>query len=164
MVAIWPSESAAAAAGVINFTLEFLLPVLIMLFAYTSMALTLRIKVAPTPTENVTVSTGEKQRQVRLRRITMNIFKTMAIASITFFICWIWNMVWFLLLNLGYPMEFSSKFYVFTVTAVYINCCINPFIYIFKYKQFQKAVKIVVLRRKERSEDTIATSQNSTAK
>ena len=48
--------------------------------------------------------------------------------------------------NVGYPADFTSDFYHFSVILCYVNCCINPFIYAIKYEQFQQAAKRLFCR------------------
>ena len=43
--------------------------------------------------------------------------------------------------NIGYKADWNSTFYQFTVVMVFINCTINPFIYLAKYQDFQTALK-----------------------
>ena len=43
--------------------------------------------------------------------------------------------------NLGYEADWNSNFYKFTVIMVFLNCTINPFIYLIKYQDFQVALK-----------------------
>jgi hypothetical protein len=42
---------------------------------------------------------------------------------------------------LGYPVNWNSAFYHFTVFATFSTCCLNPFIYALKYKEFQVGFK-----------------------
>ena len=41
---------------------------------------------------------------------------------------------------------FSTWFYHFTVVMVFMNSCINPFIYAAKYREFQTAIKRLLHR------------------
>ena len=43
--------------------------------------------------------------------------------------------------NIGFQADWNSTFYQFTVVMVFINCTINPFIYLAKYQDFQTALK-----------------------
>ena len=73
-----------------------------------------------------------------MARARRNIFKTLAMLSCCFIFCWTWNAIYFLLFHLGCPcVDLTSTFYVFTVVLVHCNCCINPFVYLIKYEQFQ---------------------------
>ncbi len=143
---VYPNQTAAKATGTIIFIIQFLVPVLIMIFCYTKIVLSLRSRVSPAGPSNV--SATEKDRVQKMAKIQQNVIKTMAVVCVAFILCWVWNQMFFLLLNLGYHMMFNTPFYPFTVYAANINSIINPFIYIFQYKQFQTAIQVVVLRRK----------------
>ena len=43
--------------------------------------------------------------------------------------------------NLGYALDYNGTYYQFTVLMVFLNCTINPFIYLIKYKDYQKAFR-----------------------
>ena len=59
-----------------------------------------------------------------------------------FVVCWTPNEILACLAFLvGYPIDFGSWFYHFTVVLVNTNSCINPFIYAAKYHEFQRAVR-----------------------
>ena len=101
---------------------------------------------------NTVPSSSESQPNRGLRRILRakhNVVKTLAVVIICFIFCWIWNEVFFLLFNLGGKVSFSSRFYKFSLIAVYLNCCLNPFIYAFKYREFQKGLKKLFCSRKQ---------------
>ena len=59
-----------------------------------------------------------------------------------FIVCWSPNEIMvFINFVVGYPVDFASWFYHFTVVLVFTNSCINPFIYAAKYRVFQQAVR-----------------------
>ena len=44
--------------------------------------------------------------------------------------------------NCGYNVKFNSVYFDFTILMVFVNCTINPFIYLVKYRDYQEALKI----------------------
>ena len=70
-----------------------------------------------------------------------NTIKTFLLVGLCFIICWSSNSVYYLMYNLGYKANWNSDFYKFTVVMVFLNCTINPFIYLIKYQDFQNALK-----------------------
>ena len=42
--------------------------------------------------------------------------------------------------NLGFEADWNSTYYQFTVLMVFLNCTINPFIYLAKYRDYQIAL------------------------
>ena len=67
--------------------------------------------------------------------------KTLLIVGLCFIICWSQNQIEYLMYNLGYPIDFNSNYHHFTVLMVFINCTVNPFIYLIKYRDYQEALK-----------------------
>jgi hypothetical protein len=139
--------------GVLNFFITYVLPMAIMAYCYTKIAFTLRARVQPASQAGNTMS--------RARR---NIIKTLVIVCICFVLCWTWNEVLYILFFLGYPVNFGSSFYHFTVVAVFCNSCINPFIYIIKYEQFQVGFKRLVcgLLRRDQVDESIGSQTGTT--
>ena len=43
--------------------------------------------------------------------------------------------------NLGYDADWNGIYFQFTVLMVFLNCTVNPFIYLIKYKDYQSALK-----------------------
>ena len=46
----------------------------------------------------------------------------------------------YLLFLFGYPLDFESVYWDVIVQMVFLNCTINPFIYLVKSKDFQNAL------------------------
>ena len=68
-----------------------------------------------------------------------NIIKTLLIVVLFFFLCFASEETFYLLYNLGYEVNWDGVYYKFSVIMVFLNCTVNPFIYLFNYKDFQKA-------------------------
>ena len=93
-----------------------------------------------------------------------NTIKTLVLVAVCFVICWIGNQIWFLLFSLGYEVPFDSEAYQVFVLLVCVNCIINPFIYLKKYKEYQKALKALVCgERKGRPYDETQNTSRSTS-
>ena len=43
--------------------------------------------------------------------------------------------------NLGYAADWDGVFFKCSLLMAFDNCTINPFIYLFKYRDFQQALK-----------------------
>ena len=142
---IWPSKVIQRIVGVMNIILLYFFPLCFMIYCYAKMVITLRMRIQPTSqVDNI---------MARARR---NVMRTLAIVSMTFALCWTCNQVVFLLHLMGYPNDFGSAWYHFTVVAVLINSCLNPFIYIAKYKQFQVGAKQLMSRLFSKCRPTVA--------
>ena len=85
-----------------------------------------------------TVAHAQKDRFQRARRNTIN---TLLVVGCCFIICWIQNRVLYFMYNLGYEIDWNSPYYHFTVLMVFVNCTVNPFVYLIKYQDYQVALK-----------------------
>ena len=158
----WSSKDAQKAFGVVTVFMEFIIPLITMVICYTRMAISLKIRVVPI----ATVASNVDVMNSKMMRAKRNVVKTLIMVCICFFLCWVWNEFFFLTFNLGIPVAtFTGGFYHFTVMAVYVNCCINPFIYSFKYEEFKKRLRLLFRGTKVRDhmESMLNDSQNSAA-
>ena len=90
---------------------------------------------------------NNSKSSLKLSEAANNILKTMALLSTAFCILTTPVTVWYLLYELeveGFTLD--STFYHFTVIAICCNCCINPFLYSFKYREFQETAKMLFRR------------------
>ena len=72
-------------------------------------------------------------------KATKNVTKSFAIVTACFFVCWIPSKVYVFLYRLRVVSYFGDV-YQYTVILVFLNCCINPFIYAAKYDAFKKGL------------------------
>lgn len=77
----------------------------------------------------------------RKDRVRLNILKTLFLVTILFFLCWAPAMVQFLIFNLGGLVHPRGTAYRLCANLVFVNIWINPVIYAFKYRKFQKGLK-----------------------
>ena len=70
-----------------------------------------------------------------------NTIKTLLIVGCCFIICWTQNQVIYFMFNIGYPVDWNSAYFQFTVLMVFLNTTVNPFVYLFNYKDYQIALK-----------------------
>ena len=70
-----------------------------------------------------------------------NTIKTFLLISICFVICWSNNEVYYFMYNLGYKANWNGTYFKFTLLMVFLNCTVNPFIYLVKYEDYQRALK-----------------------
>ncbi|KAK2154721.1 hypothetical protein LSH36_259g01016 [Paralvinella palmiformis] len=156
---IWPNSLSQHAVGVLTIFIQFFGPLFMLVFFYTRMIIVLRRRVAPEGSSNSNRESGGGTVQVRksdsMARARKNILKTLAMVAFSFVFCWTWNQIYYLMFNLGLMTgDFTSVFYNFTVVMVFLNCCINPFIYIAKYEQFQKTMKMLFCNKETNVEET----------
>ena len=70
-----------------------------------------------------------------------NTIKTFLLVGLCFIICWSNDQIFFLMFNLGYDVDFNGIYYKFGVLMVFLNCTVNPFIYLLKYRDYQHALR-----------------------
>ena len=71
-----------------------------------------------------------------------NTLKTFILVGIFFIICLSNSQIYYLMFNLGYDTDFDSTYFKFAILMSFINCTINPFIYLIKYKDYKQALKL----------------------
>ena len=144
--------------GIITFVVQFTIPLLIMIFCY------IRIFLVFTGCHQEAGSDAIASNADQFRsKARENILKTLVAVCVAFFLCWVWNQVFFLLLNLGLNVSMSSPFYPFSVAAGHANCAINPLIYAARYTEFRRAFVRLVRRGKVGTEgDSSALGDTST--
>ena len=142
---VWPNEKVRQFCGILTALVEFILPLLLMIYAYSKMAIGLRTKIHPDRSNEVSFT--EQQRLVRMERARKGIIKTLALVTVSFVLCWSWNQMFFFLYNVGYNVRFDHWFYAFTIYAAFANSFINPFIYAFQFKQFQKQARKLLCKK-----------------
>ncbi|XP_022086755.1 neuromedin-U receptor 2-like [Acanthaster planci] len=138
------SPAASFSWGTISFLVEYLLPLIFMTSCYVHIIYQLK-KASSTvhaePTSSQNNSNSLSGSLVRARRNTL---LTLFIVFITYTICWSPNQIAFLMFHFGFKIDFNGTFYFVSLVLVQLNCCINPIIYAFKYKQFQAGVRVLL--------------------
>ena len=99
---------------------------------------------------------------VRLNEAAENMLKTTFLLSTAFCICTIPCTIWYLLFELNVQgFSLDSNVYHLSVVAIFCNCCINPFLYSLKYREFKYAAKKLICKY-EFGQDRHGHSINST--
>ena len=129
----FPSPLFKEVFGVVLIFLEFFIPLLILIYCYG------RIIWILTRRMNSNLNSGSLQAKT-FQLAKTNTIKTMFIVALCFVICLSNNQIYYLMYIFGYDIDWNSVYYKFTVLMVFVNCTINPFIYLIKYQDFQKAL------------------------
>ena len=133
--------------------IQFFIPVLVLIVCYGQIiwVLTRRINTdliennsdkVSASTDNAGSSTkavdpGKEKFQLARR----NTIKTLLIVGFCFIICWSQNQIIYFMYNCGYDVKFNSVYFDFTILMVFVNCTVNPFIYLIQYRDYQDALK-----------------------
>ena len=137
--AYFPNASWQKAYGLITIAIAFFLPMAIHIMLYCHMVVVLRRRAAALKNGHQHPTHSGSDPVQKMPKAQKNLLKTMAVVTVCFFFCWSWNQLAFFFYNLGVNYDLSSDFHLFTITAVNLNSCINPFVYIVKYEEFKAA-------------------------
>ena len=147
---LWPSEEVQTVFAIGVICIQLFIPFLILIFCYGKIVwvLTRRINTDLIKTtsqctidnsKNVinTTDTGRVKFQLARR----NTIKTVLIFGLCFIICLSQYEITYFMYNCGYDLNYNSTYIQFTVLMVFLNCTVNPFIYLIKYKDYQEALR-----------------------
>lgn len=147
--------------GFINLTVEFFIPLLVIVCCYASIIYMLSKR-----KNHDELSSSQQMNTAanRLQQAKRNTFVTLAIVAGAFVIWWSQTQIIYLMYNLGYSLDFDGTYYNFTVLMVFVNCTINPFIYLVKYRDYQIALKDICsycMGRRHRGQQDTSTTQST---
>ena len=136
------NEACKKLTGLAAFLFEFLLPVAICVICYARIIHHLSQKVGPQSSQVFPSNNygGVLNNQTKTKMIR-NVHKTFGIVVLCAIVCNTGNQCLFLAFNFGYSLNFSGAAYNASVIAAFANCCVNPFVYAFKYTMFQQGLK-----------------------
>ena len=130
----WPSPQIQKIVGLLAVMVAFVIPLLILIYCYG------RILWVLTRRLNSKLSNTAGQSDV-FQMARKNTVKTFLIVAICFVICWSNNQIYYIMDHLGFHANWNGTYYKFTVLMVFLNCTVNPFIYLVNYQDYQKALK-----------------------
>ncbi|XP_038051182.1 G-protein coupled receptor 183-like [Patiria miniata] len=133
--------------GVLLFLWELITPICVMGVCFFSIVRTLRRKELACRTPTMVKVKPERAGSVfkpAKKKVRRDITMTLLILFILFVICWTPNQTTFVQFNLGGPLDFNGGWYHFTVILGFMNCCINPFVYAFRLRQFRVRVLLML--------------------
>jgi 7 transmembrane receptor (rhodopsin family) len=132
----YANGAAATVGSLYNVIGEFLFPFCIITVCY--------VKISRA-TRKVNFSAAGPQ----MTRVRRNIFKILTIFIVCFVLCAGPKQIFLILYSTGgVSVDFTGPLYTGCVFLNYLICCINPFIFLFKYEDFQRGVKTIVCRTK----------------
>ena len=143
--------------GVFLVSIEFLIPFLILVLCYGRILWMLSRRMD----SNLDTRTNRSDTFQVARR---NTIKTFLLVGVFFVICWSSSKIYYLIYSFGVPLNWDGIFYKFSVIMAFGNCTINPFIYLIKYKDYQKVLKSCFsIYRKKPQEVTEVKCHNSSS-
>ena len=148
--------------GLCLIIIQFFIPLMVLIICYSKIVwvLTRRIntdliKIQYNTDNSVNVSNSVENAKIvtqiadsgkdKFQLARRNTIKTLLIVGlcfiICFIICWSQNQVRYLMFNCGYNINFNTTYHQFTILMVFLNCTVNPFIYLIKYRDYQEAFR-----------------------
>ena len=145
---VWPSRSLSSIFGVLIVCVQFIGPVFILVYCYGRIAwiLTRRIH----SNFEIACSTSDVDNIINSKflKARNNTIKTVLLVGICFIICWINDEVYYLMYNLGYDADWDGAYFKFCVAMIYLNCTVNPFVYLVSYRDYHRALREFCSKRK----------------
>ena len=135
--------------GVLLVSIQFFIPFLILVYCYGWIVWILTRRIGSNIGDKTAVDNVESVFQTA----RTNTIKTFLLVGICFIICWSNNQIYFLMYTLGYDADWNSIYYRFTIPMIFLNCTVNPFIYLTKYKDYQVALREFLKYGKQKSGD-----------
>ncbi len=124
--------------GFVLLIIEYFIPVLVIIYCYASIIHMLSARI-----NNDQLSSGQDVNSTnnRLQQAKRNTLITLTFVAGAFVICWSQSQFLYLLYNLGFDIDFHGTYFFIAILIAILNCTINPFIYMFKYRDCQVALK-----------------------
>ncbi|XP_038059508.1 neuromedin-U receptor 2-like [Patiria miniata] len=138
------SKTALRVDGTITFLIEYLLPLIFMASCYIHIILQLKKASSIVHAEPSTSQQGDNSMSGSLLRARRNTLKTLFIVFLTYTICWSPSQIAFFMYNFGLDLNLQGAFFIIFVVLAQLNSCVNPVIYAFKYKQFQRGARALL--------------------
>ena len=151
--AFWPSDFSSSVFGVFLVVIEFLGPLIILIYCYGRIVWILTRRI-----DSNLDNTGTQTDKFQLAR--RNTIKLFLLISLCFIICWSSVQVYYLMFNLGYHADFNGTFFKFSVIMAFGNCTVNPFIYLIKYQDYQRALRSFFRCQKKQNVDGLNISKS----
>ena len=161
--------------GIIIICIEFFIPFIILIFCYVRIVWMLSRRIstdivakktnnrqefnesAKEKTKDDSASKMKKMADLQKDKFQLarrNTIKTLLVIGCGFIVCWSQNHASYLLYNLGYDLDFNGTYFQYTVLMGFLNCTINPFIYLAQYRDYQVALRMFLRCRNEKSKDS----------
>ena len=133
--AFWPSPQIQTFVGLLVVAIAFVIPLVMLIYCYGRILWVLTRRI-----DSNLDTRGSHADTFQVAKT--NTLKTFLMVGICFIICWSSNQAYYLMDNIGYHVNWNGTYYKFTVLMVFLNCTVNPFIYLIKYKDYQLALKL----------------------
>ncbi|XP_006819041.1 allatostatin-A receptor-like [Saccoglossus kowalevskii] len=134
MLSVYPYEWVGKLIGVLYFIITYFVPICVMAWAYFRILSCLKVSA----NNGSTPSAADDQLQARsMLKARQRVIWMLLLVIVTFATCWTPDSLLFLAYNLGTFIDLGADYVNCIVLLKFSNSILNPFIYVFKYKQFR---------------------------
>ena len=119
--------------GVSIVVVEFIIPLMILVYCYGRILWIIRARIGSKMGSRDALNT-------KFELAKNNVIKTLFLVAFWFFFCYLGNEMYDLFFYLGFEIDWNGLHFKFVVSMTFLNCTINPFIYLINYKDFQQAL------------------------
>ena len=149
--AYWPSVLVKRSCAAFLYIWILFLPLFVFVYCYGHILVVMRKRAKVSAGNNA----ASDAQQASSLRIQMNIIKTM-ITIISFYaISWIPESVYVLLANMVDDFNYQNNVWYSVVFMVFLNICVNPFIYAAQYNVLKSRIGQLVSRIQPATNETI---------
>ena len=141
VASVWPSHLLSSIWGVVMICIQFIGPVIILVYCYGRIAWTLTRRIDSNLETATRMSEVENKVNNKFLKARNNTIKRVLLVGICFIVCWVNDEVYLLMYFLGYDVDWNGLYYKFCIIMIYLNCTVNPFVYLIKYQDYQRALK-----------------------
>ena len=147
--------------GGFNVSVLFFFPLLIFIYCYWRIVVVIRRQMRVMAGHNVEGSSQMTASQAQSKRVKWNIIKTMIIVTVAFVVCWFPMNIYVLILTVSAKTTTLAVGYYPTIFLVYLNICMNPFIYALKHEGVKhQLTRLMVCRKPRDIGDTSGSNSN----
>lgn len=152
--------------GMCNFVIFVLIPLIIFVYCYGGMVVVMKRQMRVMAGHSSGDGSSQlNASQVQSKRVKWNIIKTMIIVSVAFIVSWFPNSIYFIILTNSTTGRDLAVGYYPTVFLIYLNVCMNPFIYATKHDGVKhQLARLMFWRRPTGVDEAPGTSSNRTTR
>ena len=148
VTSVWPSRLFSSIWGVFIVCIQFIGPVIILIYCYGKIAWMLTRRIESNLEASNSASEFGTTVTNKFLKARNNTIKTVLLVGICFIICWVNDEVYYMMSNLGYDADRDGPYFKFCIAMVYLNCTVNPFVYLLSYHDFHTALRALCCKEK----------------
>jgi hypothetical protein len=143
----WPNYGMKVLHGVFAFVCYYLIVLVVVIYCYGRVLVTVhkQSRISAAQHANNPLAAVNRERKLRTE---MNVVKTMMLVSGSFAVCWLPSQLYVFLQSLELIVTYVSAVYYVTMFIAFLNACLDPFVYAFKYEVIRQRLRHLVVCHK----------------